>query len=625
MSVTITFGVFFLDGNVVYSKLSGLSAYFIKGGANLKRAINVRQWARRSAALCVLVCTGSAFAGLKYDGDSVPTLSAASALNTPLGVRSYGMGMAQTGNSNDLSALYYNPAGLATMNYVEYGLSYHGAPNDVAGHSFLMSIPLWYGTMGLTGVYNTAQDNEYIQNGVNVLPDRNKYSYLAGLSYGAPVFIRKLNAGINIKWFGANFLDAPKTTTYEQQSKGLFIDLGLLGTFDPAHYSEWLRWLPRFSAGFTARNLHPLLKLDNEVSRADNREEYNAGVSMHFPYKVMLNVDAVNTINVPTRFRYGIEYWPVHFLALRGGITHATNGSTYNSVHWGLGFGETVGSSKLSFEYSGAKEFPDGFGQNFERQNSTYHRFAFHHSFETVEMQRGRLTPIRFNERYTHRFRFARELAPREIIADTVLALPSENPAYDAAIAAVQPADGGSGGSGGMDIAPGDDVQPQQPEDKPKPGQKPKPKPKPTNIVGKYIIAVLPFTEEVVAGRPKNSSLRERLRGNFVVRVNMSGAARLINPAKMTSAPQQANGELESAYLKRLQKAIGADLIVFNKLMVDGVSGELKLITLYYRRGDNTLSAQNEVVGSDSSELDFVKRATAQFEKEHKALLEEFK
>lgn len=578
---------------------------------------------RNVAVAAVFFFVSTAVFAAKSDGDSVPYLSAASALNTPLGVRSYGMGMAQTGNSNDLSALYYNPAGLATINYVEYGLSYHGAPNDVAGHSLLMAIPLPYGTLGLTGVFNRAQDNEYIRNGVNVLPDREKYSYIAGLSYGAPVLMRKLNAGMTLKWFGANFLSSPQVTSYEQQQKGLFIDLALLGTFDPVQYSEFLRWLPRFSAGFTARNLHPLLKLDNEVSRPDNREEYNAGISMHFPYKVMLNFDAVNSVTLPTRFRYGIEYWPVHFLALRGGVTHASAGSPFTSLHWGIGFGETVSSSKLSFEYAAAKEYSDGFGTNFEKPNATFHRFAFHHSFETVEIERGRMTPIRFTERYTHRYRFARELATREIIADTVLSLPSENPAYDASIAAVLPADSTPGSTTGLDIATADDSQ-QPTEEKPKPGQKPKPKPKP-QIVGKYIIAVLPVSVEVIAGRPRNTSLKERLRGNFVVRVNSSGAARLINPSKMSSVPQQAAGELESVYLKRLQRAIGADLIVFNKLMVDGITGELELVTLYYKRGDTGVTAQTQVKGSDASELDFVQRSTAQFEKEHKAILEELK
>ncbi len=143
--------------------------------------------------------------------------------------------------------------------------------------------------------------------------------------------------------------------------------------------------------------------------------------------------------------------------------------------------------------------------------------------------------------------------------------------------------------------------------------------------MGKHIIAVLPVSVEVIAGRPRNASLKERLRGNFVVRVNSSGAGRLISPAKMASAPQQAAGELESVYLKRLQRAIGADLIVFNKLTVDGLTGELELVTLYYKRGDAGVSAQTQVKGSDAAELNFVQRATAQFETEHRAILEELK
>lgn len=604
--------------------------------ARIKTRFQMILSALRRFALLFSLLAATLSHAVKNDGDSVSTLSAASALNTPLGVRSYGMGMAQTGNANDLSALYYNPAALAGINYVEYALSYHGAPNDVGGHSFLMAIPMPYGTMGLTGVFNRAQDNQYVQNGINVLPDGNKYSYIAGLSYGAPVWVRKINAGLNVKWFGADFPSTLAAPGYARQQRGLFIDLSLLGNFDPAQYSDALRWLPRMSAGFTARNLHPLFRLDNEVGRSDNREEYNAGVSMQFPYKVMFNADAVNSMYNPTRMRYGFEYWPVHFLALRGGITHALGNDQFRSLHWGLGFGETIQSSKLSFEYSAAKEFLDGFGTHFAGASNTYHRFAFHHSFESIEINRGRQTPIRFTERYSHRYRFARELAPREIIADTMTTLPEENVGYETAIAAAEqhaaqnpsatggpagaaaggaaggetPAGGGGAGAGGTGAQGG--------------GATPV-KPKPDQIVGKYIVAVFPVGLEVVAGRAKNPSLKEKLRGNFLVEVNKGGAGRLINSSKLSSAPIQSPGELESAYLKRLQQNLGADLIVFNKLFVDGLTGELKLSTIYYHRGDSQISAQSETVGSDAEEVTFINKATAQFVKDHKAILEELK
>lgn len=570
---------------------------------------------------CLLFFSASAVHAAKFDGQSVPSLSAISALNTPLGVRSYGMGMAQTGNADDLSAMYFNPAGLARINYVEYGLSYHGASNDVAGHSLLMSIPFFYGTLGLTGVFNRAQDNEYVDKGVNVLPDRNKYSYIAGISYGAPVWVRKINAGINIKWFGANFQDSPQGVAYPQQQKGLFIDLGLLGTFDPSHYSDALRWLPRLSAGFSARNLHPLFRLDNEVARPDNREEYNAGVSMHFPYKFMLNVDAVNAVGVPTRMRYGFEYWLAHFIAFRGGFTQAMGNENYKSIHWGVGFGETVQSSKLSFEYAAAKEFPDGIGVNFDRPSTTYHRFAFHHSFEVIDMEKGRLTPVRFTERYSHRYRFARELSPKEIIADTVTSLPSEDVGYDAAIAAAQESAAQGASAVKPEVAP---TEPEAPQTPVKPNQKPNKPPKPF-AVGKYIIAVFPVNLEVISGRVKNYSIKEKLRGNFLIEVGKGGAGRLINANKLAAAPAPKDGELESAYVKRIQQTLGADLVVFNKLFVDGNRGELKLFTLYHKRGDTGISVRTEVIGSDANELDFIRKATGQFEKDHKALLEELK
>ncbi|MCX7633709.1 MAG: hypothetical protein N2Z22_10295 [Turneriella sp.] len=542
----------------------------------------------------------------------MPTLSAASALNTPLGVRSYGMGMAQTGNANDLSALYFNPAALGNINYFEYGLSYHDAPANVGGHSLLLSIPLSakFGTLGLSGVFNRPQDNQYIREGVNALPDRNKYSYIAGLSYGVSVLPRLLAGGFTVKWFGADFSTPVPNPSYPLQQRGVFIDLALLSSFDPGHYYEWLHWLPRMSFGIAARNLQPLFRLPNEVPRSENRQEFNTGISMHFPYKFMLNLDSVNSPSATTRWRGGLEYWPVHFLALRGGVTVGSAGDRFQSIHWGFGIGETVQSSKLSFEYAAAKEFPDGFGANFERPHVTYHRFAFHHSFESIEINaKGRVTPLRFTERYTHRYRFAHELAPREIVADTVASLSEEDPGYEVALQSSE----ASGADSPAIAAPEKEETPPRPK-----GPK-----RPTDIVGKHIVAIFPVSFEVVAGQVSNVALKEKIRGNFLITVNRGGVGRLISPNKLKAAPKQGERETESAYLNRLQQALGADLIVFSKLYANGLNGDLRLVVLYYRRGDSGFSAQDEIEGVDARESQFVAEATEKFNTTHKSLLEE--
>jgi hypothetical protein len=48
-------------------------------------------------------------------------------------------------------------------------------------------------------------------------------------------------------------------------------------------------------------------------------------------------------------------------------------------------------------------------------------------------------------------------------------------------------------------------------------------------------------------------------------------------------------------------------------------------VTLYYKRGDNGISAQTEIEGVDSQEIKFIREATEKFRVEHKALLEELK
>ncbi|MDZ7343097.1 MAG: hypothetical protein ONA90_01140, partial [candidate division KSB1 bacterium] len=297
----------------------------------------------------------------------------------------------------------------------------------------------------------------------------------------------------------------------------------------------------------------------------------------------------------------------------RGGVTVGSASDSLQSIHWGFGLGETVGSAKLSFEYAAAKEFPNGFGANFERPHETYHRFAFHHSFESIEVNaNGRVTPLRFTERYTHRYRFARELAPREIIADTVATLAYEPSDYKAALQAV----GASGANSAALTAEPVAAEGVQAAQAPK---------SPSTIVGRHIVAIFPVSFEVVAGRVSNVGIKEKVRGNFLIALNRSGAGRPVAPDKLQSAPAQGQRESEAAYLARLQQALGADLIVFSKLYANGLSGELKLVVLYYLRGDNGISARDEIEGMDVREPQFIDEATQKFRTTHKTLLEELK
>lgn len=551
----------------------------------------------------------------KPDGYSTSTLSAPAILNSKIGVRSYGMGAAQTGNADDLSSLYYNPAGLAQLNYFEYGLSHQEHGNDVQGHNLLFSAPLPYGTLGVHTSLFTVRDNHYVKNGENINPDRNKYAYIAQLSYGAPIIERRLLAGINVKWFSADFLNSPQVTSYQQQQKGLFFDLGALFYYElsnlrkifPNASPATFRGLPKVSSGFTVRNIHPVVGFSNEVPYDNAPTEYNFGLSIYYSYRMMLNVDLINSMSNPTQLRYGLEVWPAHFIALRGGMAVAADNSPFRAVHWGIGLGEIVQRNKFSIEYSGSQEYANGFAFDYQ----VIHKFAFHHNFESIQSMPDktapggvRQVPLRITERYTNQYRFMHEISPGDVIDDSIIAVVDEP----------LPPDPGTITTDTEEIITPPPVEPKGPKKPVKP---------PAPIIGKKIVAIFPVTVEVLAGQNTVLELKDRIRGNYLRELNRQASGRPINTSKMAQAPKRNANESEAAYLKRLQAVIGADLIVFAKVIVDGRTGEITVKTIYYKKGDTSLSGFAEIYGKDNATDKLVEEATASFVTNHKSLLQE--
>ncbi|GEM_PF-1571004 len=510
----------------------------------------------------------------KADGYSVPYLTHDYVMNTSYGVRSFGMGEAQTARPDDLSAMYYNPAGLSMMGYWEYGLSYKELPNDTHGTTGAVSIPLSYGTLGILGVYHYVRDNYHVRYGENTHPDANKQAGYVGISYGAPIYKDQLHGGINIKYAASDLRPVDKTADatnrgYEPFAQAIYFDLGFIYTYDLSLLAGFFFYFPNVATGISARNLHFETGLPDEGAYGD--EEFNLGVSFYYDYRFMGNVDIVSQKNRETVVKYGVEFWPIRFLAIRGGFqTLFYHVDDYRGFYWGVGIGESVGSSKFALEYSGSRvEYPAG-----NSNPEFYHRFAFVQSFEKIyryktKSGKEKVIPIAQADRYNTPLQFARFIDPEDLIDDII-----DDTSDDDGKAQPLPPDEGTSPN----------------EEKPKPGPDDK-KPAPP-VIRPKTIALYPFQVEFSASEPRPITLPEEIRQSMLGATTQDKYLKTMRDGRYKLTPKREQNESYVKYLNRLCLFHRLDAITFVSMVMDDQKNEVYLNILVYRKGDKSITSQ---------------------------------
>ncbi|MCB1199393.1 MAG: hypothetical protein KDK41_02010 [Leptospiraceae bacterium] len=525
----------------------------------------------RLRLLCVIIFTflfSSEFLAAQTlsDGVSVPVMRAKNLLNLPFGARSIGMGSAQTGRADDLSAMSYNPAGLSLMGYWEWSLLHQDYQNDVKGNLFLLSAPLPYGSIGVQAGIYTVRDNNYISGGLHSHPDRNKLAYQTGLTYAAPVFKRFVHVGLQMKYFGADFSSGTGAgNSYPVKESGLFFDLGVIGTYDLSDLKGFFFYLPKVSGGFTVKNMHPRFGMAHEVGD-DFTPEYNLGISLYYSHRAMLNFDIVNRQSLPTIFRSGIEFWPVYFLALRTGFGFGGTSSQYRSIHWGVGLGQSISKSKVIVEYSGFEERVTGW----EASRQTYHSLSLNQSFDNIieyktASGKEKKIPLAKSDRYNSAYKFLTEVIPTELIEDVVAYL-RQFSGSDNDTPSIYPASSGTTGA--------------------------------TASYSRRAVAVYPMPIEFVSGSPENVEYAKDVRLALVRYLSNSPTMTPVPLGQIRSATS-GNGSGEPiGLLENLCLRTGASLIVMGKVIVDDEEEKVIVKLMYYNQGSRKIATFSDRAGS---------------------------
>ncbi len=260
-------------------------------------------------------------------------------INYGPGTRAMGLGTAYTALSDDVTSLYWNPAGLAPLIQQEATAMYEKLYENTTFFFIGYALPVYkIGTFAAGLVYLGTGD---IQGTGEYLEDLGVYSdsqMMFILSYGAPLY--------NIKKFRSphlNFLDVGaglkiiRHSMYEYSSFSIALDIG--SKYTP---TKTMGFLQNFTFGLLIQNiLPPTSKMEYE------REWYPLKLKFGITYRTLYNTLLINLDLDQILFRktspilnIGIEYAAMKIFRFRTGYKK------------GLTFGLGIFVQSFSFDYA---------------------------------------------------------------------------------------------------------------------------------------------------------------------------------------------------------------------------------------------------------------------------------
>ena len=237
-------------------------------------------------------------------------------LNQATGVRQLGMGEVATGLSDDAPAMYYNPAGIATIRNIELNAMYHQNIMDTRNEAINFTYPLNKGLLlgkkagiGIGVLGYQGGEMEWIK----LNPDESIKStevvkaesdYQIGLCYSEEIarYLGNTYAGVMVKWIQSTLVDK-----YKAQAVG--VDMGVLHK------------VGGFGLGVAVQNIGTEMKF---IEVGDSlpltiRFGGSYGKEMGRTAKIVVGIDGIKVKNEDMRCNIGGECWILDILGIRAG------------------------------------------------------------------------------------------------------------------------------------------------------------------------------------------------------------------------------------------------------------------------------------------------------------------
>jgi len=281
--------------------------------------------------ICVLF---SGFVALTYGSDAGTT--GANFLKIGVGARAVGMGEAQVAICNDVTSVFWNPAGLARTESQEasfvYSLWFEGI--RLQYFSYAYRHPALGTFAGSINYLSMGKIEGYRADGAKA-GEVKAYDLSGILSYGRSLPY-DINGGINLKFI--------QQKLEEESSFAFGIDIGVIGSL-----GRWLRvkGLEELTCGINLQNLGSKVKFQKEEGSLPLNLKFGVGITKELlgdPLTVAIDG------NMPNDNRFygslGIEYWVRDLIGLRLGYKSGQD------LGNGLSFGGGIKVNIFQLDYA---------------------------------------------------------------------------------------------------------------------------------------------------------------------------------------------------------------------------------------------------------------------------------
>lgn len=282
--------------------------------------------------------------GAQMGWASGPGTTSADILKIGVGARAIGMGEAYTAMADDVSSLYWNPAGLALMQERQASFMYDQMYKDLKYQNGSVAFPLENGAIGGSLSYlSYGKIAGYDTTGASI-GDQSAYSGVGTL--GAAWLGNQWSAGANVKGIQEKLADEKAST--------VGFDLGGNVIYPKPVLGGTIR------LGAVVQNLGQGLKFLQQRDPLPTDWKVGLAAVQMMNRKLNLSLDYGKPKDDKAIVSGGAEYWVAPFLALRTGYTAThTEGS-------GLRAGIGLRIKKVSFDYAYAGQGDLGMSHRYE-------------------------------------------------------------------------------------------------------------------------------------------------------------------------------------------------------------------------------------------------------------------
>lgn len=271
---------------------------------------------------------------LSYAGS--PGSSGALFLNYSPSARASGMANSFLSVTDDVFSIYYNPAGLVSLEMIEGGLSYiksfEGISNQYLSIGYPYRIGKVFGFSYQSFSNGDIEGYDAMGTPIGKIETSNKavtFSYAKAFTKDEierPVF----QAGANLKYISQT-LDSVSAWTFA-------VDLGVIYNIRPDKY--WLKEVPaqEFRLAAAIKNLGPGLRFDKEATPLPFSFSFGGSWITHPWAKHRLVLSCDNLISSDDKYKilFGAEYFLFQLLSVRFG--YESSKSVGSSLSFGVGF-----------------------------------------------------------------------------------------------------------------------------------------------------------------------------------------------------------------------------------------------------------------------------------------------